>query len=87
MNIVSAEGSATRVDIVLEGQSIEELMSSETAHTAIKKASEMGLHRPGVSNSTGVYPVDAAGNTGDDVLAGKVPVAGYRRDYTILGSI
>lgn len=87
INIVSASHTVTRAEIVVEGDSIEELMRSSTSNAAIEKAASLGLHRPGISNSTGVYPVDAAGEASDAVLSGKSPVAGYRRDYVILGSI
>lgn len=85
--IVESSHTTTRAEITVEGDSIEELMRAEATNIALAKAAEFGLHRPGVSNSTGVYPVDSNGNSGDDVMSGQTKVAAYRRDYVLLGSI
>lgn len=80
--------SSGRAEFVVSGAGIEELMAASTANTVLQKAAELGLHRPGVSNSSGPYPVDANGKTDDDLLLGKRgPVAGYRRDFVVLASI
>lgn len=80
--------SSGRAEFVVSGDGVEELMKAETANTVLQKAAELGLHRPGVSSSSGPYPVDAAGKTDDDLLLGKRgPVAGYRRDFVVLASI
>ena len=80
--------STGRAEFVVEGKSIDELLDSATAHLVVQKAAELGFHRPGVSNSGGPYPVDEKGVTDDDLLLGKRgPVAGYRRDFIVLGSI
>lgn len=80
--------SSGRAEFVVSGAGIEELMSAATSNAVLQKAAELGLHRPGVSNSSGPYPVDDAGKTDDDLLLGKRgPVAGYRRDFVVLASI
>jgi hypothetical protein len=80
--------STGRAEFVVSGNGIEELMSAATSNVVLQKAAELGLHRPGVSNSSGAYPVDAEGKTDDDLLLGKRgPVTGYRRDFVILASI
>ena len=77
-----------RADFVAASTSIEELMAASTSNAVLQKAAAAGLHRPGVSNASGPYPVDANGNTDDDLMLGKRgPVAGYRRDFTVLASI
>ena len=77
-----------RAEFVVAGNNIEELLSAATSNSVIQKAAEAGLHRPGVSNTSGPYPVDAEGNTDDDLMLGKRgPVAGYRRDFVVLASI
>jgi hypothetical protein len=77
-----------RAEFVVAGNNIEELLSAATSNSVIQKAAEAGLHRPGVSNTSGPYPVDAEGNTDDELMLGKRgPVAGYRRDFTVLASI
>jgi hypothetical protein len=78
----------TRGEFVVAGNTIEELLSAETAHIVLKEAAARGLSRPGVSNAGGPYPVDEDGKTDDELLMGKRgPVANYRRDFVVLGSI
>lgn len=78
----------SRAEFVIGGDNIEELMHASASNLVLKKASELGLHRPGVSSSSGPYPVDEAGKTDDDLLLGRRgPVAGYRRDFVVLASI
>lgn len=80
--------SSGRAEFVVSGAGIEELMAASTSNAVLQKAAELGLHRPGVSNSSGPYPVDADGKTDDDLLLGRRgPVAGYRRDFVVLASI
>ena len=80
--------SSGRAEFVVSGAGIEELMSAGTANVVLQKAAELGLHRPGVSSSSGPYPVDADGKTDDALLLGqRGPVAGYRRDFVILASL
>lgn len=77
-----------RAEFVVEGNNIEELLSSQTANAVLQKAAELGLNRPGVSSSTGAYPVDDAGKTDDELLLGKRgPVKGYRRDFIVLAAL
>lgn len=45
------------------------------------------LSRPGFSNQSGPYPVDADGNSSDAVNAGTVPVAAFRQDFTFQGGL
>lgn len=78
----------TRGEFVVAGNSVEELLSPDAANVVLKEAAAKGLSRPGVSNAGGPYPVDAEGKTDDDLLMSKRgPVAGYRRDFVVLGSI
>lgn len=80
--------SSGRAEFVVSGTGIEELMAAATSNMVLQKAAELGLNRPGVSNASGPYPVDADGKTDDDLLLGKRgPVMGYRRDFVVLASI
>lgn len=77
-----------RVEIVVAGNSIEELMAATTSSMVLQKAAEHGLNRPGVSNASGPYPVDSQGKTDDELMLGKRgPVTGYRRDFVVLASL
>jgi hypothetical protein len=63
-------------------------MDAATANVVLKKAAENGMNRPGVSNASGPYPVDADGKTDDELLMGKRgPVAGYRRDFVVMAGL
>lgn len=80
--------AATRGDFVVRGNNIEELMESAATHVVLQKAAASGLNRPGVSNSSGPYPVDDEGNTDDDLLLGRRgPIAGYQRDFVVLAGL
>jgi hypothetical protein len=80
--------STNRGDFTVTSPAIEPLLDAATASLVLKKAAELGLNRPGVSNVSGPYPVDAAGQTDDELLMGKRgPVAGYRRDFVVLAGI
>lgn len=77
-----------RADFVVEGTDIEEIMAAATANLVIQKATEKGLNRPGVSNASGPYPVDGAGQTDDALLMGqRGPVVAYRRDFVVLAGL
>lgn len=79
--------STGRAEYVVSGTNIEELLSASTSNLVLQKAAEAGLNRPGVSTASGPYPVDREGKTDDELLSGKRPVAGYRRDFVVLASI
>jgi hypothetical protein len=77
-----------RADFIVEADNIEEIMTAATSNLVIQKAAEKGLNRPGVSNASGPYPVDAEGTTDDALLLGqRGPVAAYRRDFVILAGL
>lgn len=76
-----------RADFIVSGNDIEELLAASTSNLVLQKAAAAGLNRPGVSTATGPYPVDADGKTDDELLMGKRPVAGYRRDFVVLASL
>jgi hypothetical protein len=80
--------TSTRAELIVQGANISELMHADTSSLVLKKAAELGLNRPGVSNASGPYPVDDAGRTDNELLLGRRgPVAGYRRDFVVLASI
>ena len=77
-----------RAEFVVTSTRIEELLAASTSNMVLQKAAAAGLNRPGVSNASGPYPVDAEGKTDDQLLLGKRgPVVGYRRDFVVLASI
>jgi hypothetical protein len=80
--------SATRGDFTVTSKTIEPLLDAAAASLVLKKAAELGLNRPGVSNVSGPYPVDADGKTDDELLMGKRgAVSEYRRDFVVLAGL
>jgi hypothetical protein len=73
--------------IVIAGDSPQELQGTDVSRMALEKAGQLGLSRPGVSNSTGAYPVDENGQTSDALCMGQGQVVGYRRDFDVRGGI
>ena len=76
--------STQKAEITLAG-SMAELGSPAAAQMAIQEALKLGLNRPGLNTSPGAYPVDEEGNSDEDVIMGRKPVAGYRRTFQIAG--
>jgi len=81
------QGSTNEVMVVLQGADHAELDSPTARQMALQKAASMGVTRPGFDDAHGAYPVDAAGLSGDDVVFGRTPVAGYRRDFKIRSAL
>lgn len=79
--------SEREVTVVLAAPTLPELQAPNARQMALTKAAQMGLARPGLDTASGPYPVDADGNSNDDVVFGRVPVAGYRQDYKIRGGL
>lgn len=82
-DLCSVSGDGRRVTVILESDSLEELNSMVARTEAVKHAATLGVVGGGVSNQSGTYPVDANGETGEDVIMGRRPVAKYRNDIEI----
>lgn len=65
---------------------MEEVTSATAKNLALSEAGSK-ISRPGISGSPSSYPVDAAGQTSDDLMLGRGRVAGYRVDYPITGGL
>lgn len=72
-----------RAKIVLTAAGIEELQAHGARNLAVEQAGRLGLVGGGISQTSGTYPVNAAGKMTDDVVMGKEPVAAYRIDYDV----
>ncbi len=75
--------------VTVEGEGQEEVMSPGAKQLAIQTAGARGISRPGVSGNDVAYPVDAEGNTSEDLIFGRngARVAAYRCDYQISGGM
>lgn len=70
--------------VVISAESPEPLLSLQARELAIKTAGELGLPGCGISNQSGTYPVDENGASDENVYAGRVPVAAYRQEFTLM---
>jgi|GEM_PF-6941029 len=76
--------------ITVQGASQEEVMSPAAKQLAINTAVAGGITRAGVSGNEVAYPIDAEGNTSDDLVLGRMgpdAVQGYRCDYNLTGGL
>lgn len=73
--------------VVVQADTQEEATSAAARDLALNTAAANGISRPGLSQTPSAYPIDAEGKSEGDVLLGRVPVAGYRCDFSIAGMI
>lgn len=71
--------------IVVGGDSVTTVGSTEAKHAALKKAAELGIPNPGISDQSGAYPVDSEGNTIKEITSEDV--AAYRNDFRVVSGM
>lgn len=74
---------STSMTVVLQSDKPEELTTRETRDRVIVEARLRGFPARGHSSIPSSYPVDKDGDTDDELILGKRPVAAYRADYTV----
>jgi hypothetical protein len=85
---VVAQKMSDRSGIVtIEADSQEEVMSAAAKTLAINTAQAGGIPRAGVGGQESPYPVDAKGNTSDELMMGQGTVVAYRCDYKLTGGL
>lgn len=72
-----------RAMVILASESIEELLSSKARQMAVEEAAKLGCAGGGVSKVGSTYPVNAAGETTDEVMTGREAIHEYRADFDI----
>ena len=88
LRVVSKDMKDRQGSITVEGPTQESVMSPAAKQLAINEAQAAGLTRAGVSGNEVAYPVDADGNTSDDLILGRGgQVAAYRCDYNLTGGL
>jgi hypothetical protein len=83
VHIVSKTLQGQQAVIVAQADGQEEVKGLAARNLVLQEAASLGLSRPGLSGNDTTYPVDADGNSDDEVMQGKRPVAGYRCDYHV----
>lgn len=80
------EFTARQAKVIIQGPTQDSVRSAEARNMAIAAANAQ-LGRCGTSGTESAYPVDANGETSDDLLMGRGQVAAYRCDYKLTGSL
>ena len=88
LRVVSADLNDRGGTVIIAGDGQEEVMSAAAKQMAIGEASKR-ISRAGVSGNEVAYPVDANGQTSDDLVLGRggAVVAGYHCEYKITGGL
>ncbi len=88
LSVVSHDLGDRQGTVTVQGDGQEEVMSAAAKQLAITTASSR-ISRAGVSGGEVAYPVDANGNTSDDLVLGRngAKVAAYRCEYKITGGL
>lgn len=79
--------AGTQATVIVEGDSPQAVGSTEAKHEVLKKATALGLSRPGISGQGGSYPVDGAGAEVTDLAQGVAPNSNYRNDFQVTSGI
>lgn len=87
IRVISVDLNDRQGVVVIEADSQEEARSMSARQAALTKAAQAGLPRPGISNNEAPYPVDNDGQTDDDLMQGRRPVAGYRCAFTVTAGL
>ena len=88
LHVVSTDIQNRAGTVTIGGPTQESVMSPAAKHLAINTAQADGLTRAGLSGNEVAYPVDAAGNTSDDLILGRGGQAvSYRCDYNLTAGL
>ena len=73
--------------IIVSGDSIDDVASTEAKHMALQKAAALGMSKPGISDQSGCYPVDTEGILSNpskgNVLPAGVTISGSSRGFDV----
>jgi hypothetical protein len=87
IQVVNTQFNDRQGTVTVQGDTQEEVLSSGAKNAALQAAARQGLSRPGLSGGEAAYPVDANGETSDELILGQGQVAGYRCDYKVTGGL
>lgn len=72
-----------QLQIVIESDTLEELLGPEALQLAIKEAAAKGLHAPVISHGASPYPVDPRTDAPLESPVADMPITKYRIEYKI----
>ena len=87
LQVVSHKIGDRQGTVIIQADEQEEATTADARSLALQTAASQGLSKPGISGNAAPYPVDAEGNTSDELVMGKGVVAGYRIDFPITGAL
>lgn len=79
--------TGTQGTVIVEGADVEVVGSTAVKQEVLKKATAMGLSRPGISGQGGAYPVDDKGNEVTDMSKELPGGVKYRNDFQVTSGI
>lgn len=86
LNVITVNCSDRQGVVTIQGDTMEEVQGADARRMALQAASSR-ISRPGVSTGA-PYPVDADGNSSEDLMMGRAgAAAGYRVDYQVTGGL
>ena len=79
--------TGTQGTVIVEGAGVELVGSTAVKQEVLKKATALGLSRPGISGQGGAYPVDNAGKEITDMSKEFPGGIQYRNDFQVTSGI
>ena len=87
LSVVAEEYTDRTGKVVVAGATQEEVMSMQARQMAVTQAAAR-LPRAGLSGNAVPYPVDAQGQTSDDLMLGRVQgIVGYHCEYPVAAGV
>lgn len=87
LEVVSHDLGSRQGTVTISSPDMEEVAGPAAKTLALDTAAANGISRPGISGHISPYPVDENGETSDELIKGRSPVAGYRVDFPITGGL
>lgn len=86
VNNKASTADKNRATVIVECDTIPPLNAAATQELASKYASTvLGLSVPGLSSSSGPFPVNKEGKATDEVATGKEEMGCYQKEFVFLG--
>lgn len=86
IQLIDIDVKGHQAQVILQGDTQEEVMSPTAKHMAIREAQKNGVSRGGVSGTETAYPVDSNGDTSEELILGRAGKAvAFRCKYAISG--
>ena len=79
--------TGTQGTVIVESTDVESVGSTAAKQEVLKKATAMGLSRPGISGQGGAYPVDDEGKEITDMSSELPESVQYRNDFQVTSGI